>query len=148
MCAWLLKIMYCRFGLGFNPWCNLFLAHHMFMHISCIHTLSFLFLDCDCGLSLSLSQKDYAWHLSVNLLRLGTLLVLSLLLLILFPLFTFNFIIGRSSRTSLRTFRNVAFIQSAMSFYRNFPTLLYLESFRLGDGNLFVRYPWGALLCL
>ena len=30
------------FGLGFNSWCNLFLARHMFMHISCIHTISFL----------------------------------------------------------------------------------------------------------
>ena len=55
---------------------------------------------------------------------------------------------GRPSRTSLRTFRNVAFIRNAMSFCRTFPTLFYPVSFELGDGNLFVRYHWGALSCL
>ena len=40
---------------------QLFLAHHMFMHLSCIHTLSFLsisVLGCDCVSSLSLSLLD------------------------------------------------------------------------------------------
>ena len=145
-----------RFGLGFNPWCNLFLASHMFMHLSSIHTLSFLFLDCDCvmfpfslslSLSLSLSQIDCAWHLSANPLQLGTLLVLSLFLLI-HPLFTFGSVMGRPSKTSLRTFKDVAFIQSIMLFFRTFPTLLYPMSFGLKDENLFMRYPWGALSCL
>ena len=40
---------------------QLFLAHHMFMHLSCTHTLSFLsisVLGCDCVSSLSLSLLD------------------------------------------------------------------------------------------
>ena len=100
------------------------------------------------SLSLSLSRIDCAWHPSTNLLRHETLLVSSFLLLILFPFFTFGSMMGRPYKTSLRTFRNLAFIWSAMSFCRNFPTLLYPMSFRLGDENLFVRYPWGALSCL
>ena len=145
------KLCASRFGLGFNQWCNLFLAYHLFIHISCIRTLSFLFLDCDCDLFLSLSlfQIDCTWHPSANLLRLRTLLVLGLLLLLIpFPLFMFGSMMGRPSRTSLRTFRNVAFIRSAMSFCRTFLTFLYPVSFGLGDGNFFVRYPWGALSCL
>ena len=124
------------------------------MHFSCIHTLSFLsiFFVCDVSLflplSLSLSRIDFAWHLSANLLQLETLLVSSLLLIFLHPLFTFGSVMGRPSRTTLRTFRNVAFIWNAMSFCRTFPTLLYPVSFVLGDGILFVRYHWGALLCL
>ena len=129
-----------------QPMMQLFLAHHMFMHFSCIHTLSFLFIFSVCDvslflpLSLSLSRIDFAWHLSANLLRLETLLVPSLLLIFLHPLFMFGFMMGRPSRTSLRTFRNVAFIRNAMSFCRTFPTLFYPVSFELGDGNLFVRY--------
>ena len=46
-----------RFGLSFSPWCNLFLARHMFMHISCILTLSFLYLVV-IVLCLSLSLLD------------------------------------------------------------------------------------------
>ena len=99
-------------------------------------------------LSLSLSRIDCAWHPSTNLLRHETLLVSSFLLLILFPFFTFGSMMGRPCKTSLRNFRNLAFIRSAMSFCRNFPTLLYPMSFRLEDENLFVRYPWGALSCL
>ena len=64
-----------------------------------------------------------------------------LFLLIPFPLFMFGSMMGRLSRTSLRTFRNVAFIRSAMSFCWTFPTFLYPVSFGLGDGNFFVRYP-------
>ena len=62
MCAWLLLMCAGRFGLCFNLWCNLFLARHMFMHISCIHILSFLsilfYLWCVSSLSLSLSLLD------------------------------------------------------------------------------------------
>ena len=100
-------------------------------------------------LSLSLSRIDCVWHLSANPLRLGTLLAPGLLLFILsFPLFTFGSMMGRPNRTSLRTFRNVAFIRNAMLFCRTFPTLLSLRSFELGAGNLFVRYPWGVPSCL
>ena len=68
-----------RFGLGFNHWCNYFLACHMLMHISCIRTFSFLslfylvimfFLASP---SLSLSLIDCVWHPSANLLQIGTL---------------------------------------------------------------------------
>ena len=101
------------------------------------------------SLFLSLSRIDCEWHLSINLLRLRILLVPGLLLLIFrFPFFTFGFVMGRSNRTSVRTFRNVAFIQSAMSFCCTFPTLVSLRSFGLGVGNLFVSYPWGISLCL
>ena len=115
-----------------------------------MHTYPFFsfYLFCVwCVSSLSLSQIDYTWHLSANPLRLETLLVLGLLLLI-HPLFTFNSMMRRPSRTSLRTFKNVAFIWSAILFCWTFPTLLYRVSFELRDGNLFVRYPWGALSCL
>ena len=141
------KLCVGRFGLGFNSWCNLFLACHMFMHTYYFIIIFELWL-CFVSLSLSLSRIDCAWNPSTNLLRHETLLVSSFLLLILFPFFTFGSMMGRPCKTSLRTFRNLAFIRSAMSFCRNFPTLLYPMSFRLGDENLFVRYPWGALSCL
>ena len=99
-------------------------------------------LSLSLSLFLSLSRIDCKWHLSTNLLRLRILLVPGLLLLIFpFPLFTFGFVMGRPNRTSLRTFRNMAFIQSALSLRRTFPTLLSLWSFGLGAGNLFVSYP-------
>ena len=134
-----------RFELGFTHDVFIFVCH-MFMHISCIYSLfSFFFVllvMCFLSFSLSLSWIDCAWHLSTNLLRLRILLVPGLLLLIFpFPLFTFGFVMGRPNRTSLRTFRNMAFIQSALSFRRTFPTLLSLWSFGLGAGNLFVSYP-------
>ena len=133
-----------RFGLGFTHDVFIFVCH-MFMHISCIYSLfSFFFVllvMCFLSFSLSLSWIDCAWHLSTNLLQLGTLLIPSLFLLILHPLFMFDSMMGRLSRTSLRTFRDVAFIQSTMSFYQTFPTLLYPMSFGFGDRNLFVRYP-------
>ena len=141
------KLCVGRFGLGFNSWCNLFLACHMFMH-TYYFIIIFELLLCFVSLSLSLSRIDCAWHPSTNLLRHETLLVSSFLLLIVFPFFTFGSMMGRPCKTSLRTFRNLAFIRSAMSFCWNFPTLLYPMSFRLGDENLFVRYPWGALSCL
>ena len=120
-----------------------------FLHVTCsciFHAyVSFLFSISGCdvfSLSLSLSQIDCAWHLNTNPLRLGTLLVSGrLLLILLFPLFTFDSMIGRPNRISLRTFRNVAFIQSAILFCRTFLTLLSLLSFGLGAGNLFVRDP-------
>ena len=122
--------------------------HFQFLHVtcSCIRILSILSI-CFLSLSLSLSRIDCTWHLSANPLRLGTLLIPGLLLLI-HPVFMFDSMMGRPSRTSLRTFKDVASIRSAMSFCWNFPTLLYPVSFGLEDGNIFVRYPWGALSCL
>ena len=140
-----------RFGLGFTYDVFIF-AHHMFMHISCIRILSFLSfcfsLWCVFSLSPSLSRIDCTWHPSANLLQLRTLLIPGLLLFLIHPFFTFNSVMGRPSRTSLRTFRDMAFIRCVMSFCRTFLTFLYSVSFRLGDGNLFVKYPWGALSCL
>ena len=137
-----------RFVLGFTYDAIYIFARHMFMHISCICILSFsLFLvvmlfSLSLSLSLSLSWIDCVWHLSAKPLRLGTLLVLGLLLLILpFPLFTFGFVMGRPNRTFLRTFRNVAFIRSVMLFCWTFLTLLSLQSFELEAENLFVRDP-------
>ena len=77
-----------RFGLGFTHDVFIFVCH-MFMHISCIYSLfSFFFVllvMCFLSFSLSLSWIDCAWHLSTNLLQLGTLLIPSLFLLILHP---------------------------------------------------------------
>ena len=158
MCAWLLLMCAGRFRLDFYPWCNFNFARHMFMHTYPFFSFYLFYWWCvslslslslSVLLSLSLSRIDCAWHLNLNPLRLGTLLVPGLLLLILsFPLFTFGSMMGRPNRTSLRTFRNMAFIQSAMLFCRTFPTLLSLRSFRLRAGNLFMRYPWGVLSCL
>ena len=96
------------------------------------------------SLSLSLSQIDCTWHPKhVNPLRLKILLVSSLLLLILSLLSTFDSMMRRLERTSWRTFRNVAFIRSAMLFRQAFPTLLSLSSFGLEARNLYLRVPWG-----
>ena len=125
------------------------------VHASFIHTYSFIpvsrlwlcSVSLSLSLSLSLSRIDCVWQLRANLLPLGILLVLGFLLLI-HPFFMFSFVIGRPNRTSLRTLRNMAFIRSAMLFCRTFSTLLYSMSFILGDGNLFLRYPWDVLSCL
>ena len=100
------------------------------------------------SLSLSLSQIDYTWYPSANLLQSGTIFVRDhLLLILLFPFFTFSSLIRRPIRTSLRTFLNVAFIRSATWFCRTLKTLLYSISFTLGDRILFMRYPWDVPPC-
>ena len=73
-----------------------------------------------------------------------TLYILGHLLLILLRL-TSGSVMRRLIGTSRRTFLNVAFILSATWFYRAFSILLYPMSFTLGDGNLFMRYPWVVL---
>ena len=139
-----------RFGLG---WAHddIFVARHMIMHYSCIRTFSFLVIGIFCdwhfsicfSLSLPLSWIVYAWHLSANLLRPGTLFVPRHHLLILF-LFLSSFVMRRPIRTSRRTSPNVAFIRNAVWFYRIIPILLYPLSFIVEDGNLYVRYPWAV----
>ena len=133
-----------------EPMMQLYLVRHKFMHFSCIRALSFLYflvLCCDCvflflslSLSLSLSWIVCAWHPSANPLRLETLFVPGHLLLIL-PLLTFGFVMGRPIRTSWRTSPNMVFIQNATWFYQTFPILLYPLSFTVKDMNLYVRYP-------
>ena len=125
------------------------------MHVTCsciFHAyIYFLFLSilCFCvvivfSLSLYLSRIDCTMHPKrVNPLRLKILLVSSLLLLILSLLSTFDSMMRRLERTSWRTFRNVAFIRSAMLFRQAFPTLLSLSSFGLEARNLYLRVPWG-----
>ena len=149
MCAWLLECV--LVGLDWV----LPMMQFIFLHVTCsciFHvnvSFHFSISGCDVFLSFSLSRIDCTWHLSANPLQLETLLVLGLLLLILpFPLFMFGSMMGRPNRTSLRTFRNVAFIWSAILFCQTFLTLFTLQSFRLGTGNLFVRYPWGVPSCL
>ena len=127
------------------------LARHMFMHFSYMRTLSFLpilfwivmlclSVSLSLSLSLSLSRIDCAWHPSAKPLRLETLFVPGHLLLIL-PLLTFGFVMGRPIRTSWRTSPNMVFIQNATWFYQTFPILLYPLSFTVKDMNLYVRYP-------
>ena len=115
------KVCAGRFRLGFNPWCKLFLACHMFIHISCIRTLSFLFfffffLDCDCvlfiflSLSLSLSLSDRLRMAPKSKSTPAQNPFGSESSSSNTPLFTFSSVMGRPNRTSLRTFRNMAFI--------------------------------------
>ena len=146
MCAWLLKCV--LVGLDWV----LPMMQFIFLHVTCsciFHAyLSFLFLFfwlwC-----LSLSQIDCVWHLSANPLWLGTLLVLGLpLLILLFPLFMFGSVMGRPNRTSLKIFKNMAFIWNTMLFYQTFPTFLSLRSFGLRAKNLFMRDPWFVPSCL
>ena len=129
-----------------------FLAHHMFMHISCIRTLSLSFCSrlwlCFLSLSLSLSFSDRLCMapkckstLIQNLFRSGSSFSFDL------PLLTFGSVMRRPIRTSRRTLLNMAFIRSAMWFYWTFSLLLLPMSFTLGDENLFVGYPWGVLPC-
>ena len=92
-------------------------------------------------LPLSLSRIVCAWHPSANPLYLRTLFILGHLFST--PLlFMFDFLMRRPVRTSRRTSPNVVFIRNAVWFYRIFPILLYPLSFTVGDGNLYVRYPW------
>ena len=136
-----------------EPMMQLCLARHMFMHFSCTHILSFPFFSLlwwcfsvclPLSLSLSLSWIDSAWHPSAIPLPLRTLFILGHLLLILL-LFMFSSLMKRPKRTSRRTSPHVVFIQSATWFYWTFMILLYPLSFTIGDGNLYVRYPWVVL---
>ena len=95
-----------------EPIMQFLLACHMFMHFSCIRTLSFLYKlfwvvmvffcfspSLSLSLSLSLFRIDYAWHPNANPLHLETLFVLRHLPLILL-FFSFNSMMRRLFRTS------------------------------------------------
>ena len=132
-----------------DPMMQFFFARHNLMHISCIHTSYFLsfgtlyngaFLSP--SLSLSLSQIDYIWHPSANPLRLGTPFIPGHLFLTPF-LFTFSSVMRRPVKISRRTSPNMVFIRNVAWFYRIFLILLlHPLSFIIGDGNLYLRYPW------
>ena len=133
-----------RIGLGFSHDAfNLCTSH---VHPFFIHTffLFFPILSMCCVLSLSLSLgQTMSWHPNnANLFQLGVLMVQShrLLLFLPYPLI-FGSVMRRPRRTSLRTSRPVAFIRNAKSFCQISPTLRYPKSFRLRDGNLYVRDP-------
>ena len=122
-----------------EPMMQLCLARQIFMHFSCIPTLSFLYFQysvvmvffclfpsLSLSLSLSLFRIVCAWHQSINPLCLGTLFILGHLLLILL-LFTSSSVIRRPIRTSRRTSPTIVFIQNATwSFSYFFYTKIYL----------------------
>ena len=121
-----------------------------------MHTFFSFFLFWTCVmflffLSLSFLNRYSSWHPNRrNPLQLGTLVVVPghhLLLFLLFHLI-FGSMMRRPRWTSLRTSRPVAFIWNARSFDWISPTLCYLMSFGLGDGNLYVRNPCVVLSCL
>ena len=88
---------------------------------------TFLIVSLSFSLSLPLTLVA-SWHLSVSLLRLGTLFVPGhlLLLLHLTPLpLTSDFVMRRPNRTSRRTFHDAAFIRNTKSFYQIFLTPTY-----------------------
>ena len=107
---------------------------------------------CFCSaFSLSLSNRTSLWHPNrENPFRLRTLFKVSGHPFHLFLLFhlTFSSMMRRPRRTSLRTSRNVMFIQNTRTFCQTFLTLRYPMSFRLEVGNLYVRNPCVILSCL
>ena len=112
----------------------------------------FLFvLSFSLSLSLSLSHRTSLWHPNRrNPLQLETFAVVLGHPLLLFLLF--HLIFGSMMRmprwTSLRTSRNVVFIRNARLFCWILLTLLYLKSFGLEIGNLYLRDPRGVPSCL
>ena len=111
-----------------------YVAYHMLMHFSCIHTFiplffwywSVLVLFC-LFLSLSFFWLVALWHLNGNPLRPRTHFILGHLPLIL-PSPMSDFVMRRPSRTSRRTFHDAAFIWKAKSLippwsYMSFTTI-------------------------
>ena len=147
MCAWLLKCV--LVGLDWV----LPMMQFIFLHVTCsciFHAyLSFLFLFfwlwC---LSLSLSDRLRMAPKRKSTLARNSLGFGSSSSDPLIPLFMFGSVMGRPNRTSLKNFRNMAFIWNTMLFYQTFPTFLSLRSFGLRAKNLFMRDPWDVPSCL
>ena len=122
-----------------------YFSFSLFIVWDCVSVLSFL------SLSLSLSNRTSLWHLNrEHPFRLGTLFKVPghpLRLFLLFHL-TSSSVMRRPRRTSLRTSRTVVFIRNARSFCWISLTLRYPMSFRLRDGNLYVRNSCVVLSCL
>ena len=125
-----------------------YLQLYIFWYICCLvlfwlsHFLSFF-------LSLPLTLVA-SWHLSVSLLRPGTLFVLGHLLLLhhLTPLpLMSGSVMRRPNRTSLRTSHDAAFIRNAKSFCQTSLTLTCPLSSTIGVGSHYVAprscaLPW------
>ena len=117
----------------------------MFMHTyNSFPSFWYYFLLVHFCLSFSLSLSFFwivcAWHLSANVLRLGTLFVLGhLLLLILHPVML-GFVMIKLVKTFQRTFLNVAFIQNAKLSFRISPILIYPLSLTVRVRNPFMIY--------
>ena len=147
MCAWLLKCV--LVGLDWV----LPMMQFIFLHVTCsciFHAyLSFLFLFfwlwC---LSLSLSDRLRMAPKRKSTLARNSLGFGSSSSDPLIPLFMFGSVMGRPNRTSLKIFKNMAFIWNTMLFYQTFPTFLSLRSFGLRAKNLFMRDPWFVPSCL
>ena len=124
---------------------------------SCIRTFNSIYFDIfvvwyisDClplFLSLPLTLV-VSWHLSVSQLRPGTLFILRHLLLLLhltlLPL-TFDSMMRRANRTSLRTSHDAAFIRNTKSFCQIFLTLTYSLSSTIKVGSHYMA-PWSHAL--
>ena len=139
-----------RFGLG---WAHdeFIFACHMFMHSYAyvpsipyilIYLLLGTFLIVSLSFSLSLPLTLVASrHLSISLLRPGTLFISGYLLLLLhltpLPL-TSCFVMRRLNWTSLGTSHDTAFIRNTKSFFQIFLTLTYPLSSIVGDRNHYV----------
>ena len=107
-----------------------------FLILFFISTFLLVFLS----LSLSFFWIVCAWHLSANVLHLGTLFVLGhLLLLILHPVML-GFVMIKLVKTFQRTFLNVAFIQNAKLSFRISPILIYPLSLTVRVRNPFMIY--------
>ena len=139
MCVYFVAMMCAiRFGLGWAYDVFKFTCH-MFMHFSCICTFIYLYFDIDlCWcfsacffLSLSFFRLVSLWHLNENPLHPRTLFVLGHLPLIL-PSPMSGSMKRRPSRTSRRTFHDMAFIRNAKSFYQIFPILTFSLSSTVG----------------
>ena len=133
-----------RFGLGwahdaFKFACHMFMHFHAYIPSWFYHLIlkligAFLIVSLSFFLSL-LFTLVASWHLSVSLLRPGTLFIPRYLLLLLhltpLPLM-FGSMMRRPNQTSLRTFHDATFIRNAKSFCQTSLTLTYPLSSRFG----------------
>ena len=114
---------------------HMYLQFHIFWYICC---LVLFWLSPSPSLPLTFVAS---WHLSISLLRPGTLFISGYLLLLLhltpLPL-TSCFVMRRLNWTSLGTSHDTAFIRNTKSFFQIFLTLTYPLSSIVGDRNHYV----------
>ena len=116
--------------------CSCILMHRYLQFYIFLYQLLGTFLIVSLSFFLSLPLMLVAsWHLSVSLLRSGTLFVPGHLLLFLLltphPL-TSDSVMRRPNQSSLRTFHNATFIRNAKLFCKNFLILNYPLSSTVG----------------